>query len=72
MDHLVFHREKFCLRLLRYLVLDEADRLLNDFRQDWLAEIEEAVYNPEINVCNFETFNEFNSFDNYIQFQFNF
>jgi len=50
MDHLVFHREKFCLRLLRYLVLDEADRLLNDFRQDWLAEIEEAVYNSEINV----------------------
>ncbi|KAI8504948.1 ATP-dependent RNA helicase ddx51 [Branchiostoma belcheri] len=44
---LVDHVEKtagFSLRHLRYLVIDEADRMLDQIKQDWLAKVTRAVY----------------------------
>ncbi|CAH1232839.1 DDX51 [Branchiostoma lanceolatum] len=44
---LVDHVEKtagFNLRHLRYLVIDEADRMLDHIKQDWLAKVTRAVY----------------------------
>ncbi|XP_035690541.1 ATP-dependent RNA helicase DDX51-like [Branchiostoma floridae] len=44
---LVDHIEKtpgFNLRHLRYLVIDEADRMLDQIKQDWLAKVTRAVY----------------------------
>ncbi|XP_019617802.1 PREDICTED: ATP-dependent RNA helicase DDX51-like [Branchiostoma belcheri] len=44
---LVDHIEKtagFSLRHLRYLVIDEADRMLDQIKQDWLAKVTRAVY----------------------------
>uniref|UniRef100_A0A915K227 ATP-dependent RNA helicase n=1 Tax=Romanomermis culicivorax TaxID=13658 RepID=A0A915K227_ROMCU len=47
-DHLRRDDRAFCLKYLRYLILDEADRLMNDFRTDWLGEIENAVYETSL------------------------
>ncbi len=42
-DH-VKKTEGFSLAHLRYLVIDEADRVMEDVQNDWLAVVEEAVY----------------------------
>ncbi len=34
----------FSLNLLRYLVVDEADRVMEDVQNDWLTHVENAVY----------------------------
>ncbi|KFM80031.1 ATP-dependent RNA helicase DDX51, partial [Stegodyphus mimosarum] len=43
LDHI--HRTKgFCLKSLRYLVIDEADRMMDDIQQGWLKQVEDSVY----------------------------
>lgn len=44
LDHLRSNSKEFCLKFLRFLVFDEADRLMNDFRLDWLSEVENSVF----------------------------
>lgn len=42
-DH-IYRTQGFCLKRLRYLVIDEADRMMEDIQQGWLKQIEEAVF----------------------------
>ena len=43
-DHLQ-NTEGFSLSHLRYLIIDEADRVMEDVQNDWLSHVEKAVYN---------------------------
>lgn len=42
-DH-IQHTVGFSLEALRYLIVDEADRVMEDIQNDWLTHVEEAVY----------------------------
>ena len=42
-DH-IQNTKGFSLEHLRYLVIDEADRVMEDVQNDWLAHVESAVY----------------------------
>jgi ATP-dependent RNA helicase DDX51/DBP6 len=42
-DH-IQNTEGFSLEHLRYLVIDEADRVMEDIQNDWLTHVESAVY----------------------------
>ncbi|XP_064599884.1 ATP-dependent RNA helicase DDX51-like isoform X2 [Liolophura sinensis] len=42
-DH-INKTEGFDLRHLRFLVIDEADRMMAEIKQEWLTQVEEAVY----------------------------
>lgn len=42
-DH-IQRTEGFCLEHLRFLVIDEADRVMEDIQNDWLTQVEDAVY----------------------------
>ncbi|ELU15819.1 hypothetical protein CAPTEDRAFT_183322 [Capitella teleta] len=42
-DHLI-ETKGFCLNELRFLVIDEADRLMKEFKFDWVLKVENAVY----------------------------
>ena len=42
-DH-IQNTKGFSLEHLRYLVIDEADRVMEDIQNDWLAHVESAVY----------------------------
>ncbi|KAI8784061.1 ATP-dependent RNA helicase DDX51 [Biomphalaria glabrata] len=46
LDH-IEDTEGFDLTHLRFLVIDEADRLMNDVFDDWLDQIEKAAYTPK-------------------------
>lgn len=41
-DHIV-KTQGFCLKQLKYLVLDEADRLMEEIKQDWLQILEQRL-----------------------------
>lgn len=43
LDHLA-HTPGFTLQHLRYLVIDEADRLLNQSYQGWVGKVIKAAY----------------------------
>ncbi|XP_077149580.1 ATP-dependent RNA helicase DDX51 [Ranitomeya variabilis] len=45
-DHIQM-TEGFTLRHLRFLVIDEADRMINTMNQDWLTQVINAVYKVE-------------------------
>ncbi|XP_077163730.1 ATP-dependent RNA helicase DDX51 isoform X2 [Paroedura picta] len=45
-DHLQ-QSPQFSLRELRFLIIDEADRMVDSMHQDWLSQVEKAVYEPE-------------------------
>ncbi|CAL1547489.1 unnamed protein product [Lymnaea stagnalis] len=45
LDHIA-RTEGFDLTHLRFLVLDEADRQMNDIYDDWLSQVETAAYTP--------------------------
>ncbi|XP_015264467.1 PREDICTED: ATP-dependent RNA helicase DDX51 [Gekko japonicus] len=45
-DHLQ-HSPQFSLRELRFLIIDEADRMIDNMHQDWLAQVVKAVYGPD-------------------------
>lgn len=48
LEHLTESGGAFDLRFLRFLIIDEADRLLSDFRIDWFKAVEKAVFgDPE-------------------------
>ncbi|GIY88142.1 ATP-dependent RNA helicase DDX51 [Caerostris extrusa] len=44
LDH-ISRTKGFCLEHLRFLVIDEADRMMDDVQKGWLKQIENAVYN---------------------------
>ncbi|GFQ71417.1 ATP-dependent RNA helicase DDX51 [Trichonephila clavata] len=43
LDH-ISRTEGFCLQHLRFLVIDEADRMMENIQKGWLKQIENAVY----------------------------
>uniref|UniRef100_A0A8C6YF52 ATP-dependent RNA helicase n=1 Tax=Naja naja TaxID=35670 RepID=A0A8C6YF52_NAJNA len=45
-DHLQ-QSPQFSLRELRFLIIDEADRMIDNMHQDWLQQVVEAVHRPE-------------------------
>ncbi|CAC5369778.1 DDX51 [Mytilus coruscus] len=45
-DH-INSTEGFNLRQLRFLVIDEADKMMDHIKQDWLSQVENAVYSNE-------------------------
>ncbi|XP_026538662.1 ATP-dependent RNA helicase DDX51 [Notechis scutatus] len=45
-DHLQ-QSPQFSLRELRFLIMDEADRMIDNMHQDWLQQVVEAVHRPE-------------------------
>ena len=57
-DH-IQKTEGFTLNHLRYLVIDEADRVMEDVQNDWLSHVERSVYSGDrqkmttINCANF-------------------
>ncbi|XP_063171409.1 ATP-dependent RNA helicase DDX51 isoform X2 [Candoia aspera] len=48
-DHLQ-QSPQFSLRELRFLIIDEADRMIDNMHQDWLQQVVEAVYRAEEGV----------------------
>lgn len=42
-DH-IHKTNGFCLKRLKYLVIDEADRMMEEIHQGWLKQVEEAVF----------------------------
>lgn len=42
-DH-IYRTDGFCLKFLRYLVIDEADRMMDEIQQGLLKQIEDAVF----------------------------
>lgn len=42
-DH-IYRTKGFCLKRLRYLVIDEADRMMEEIQQGWLKQVEDAVF----------------------------
>ena len=44
MTHTIRECPDFDMSHLRYLVIDEADRMMENFAQDWLNILEAAVY----------------------------
>ncbi|XP_075071815.1 ATP-dependent RNA helicase DDX51 [Mixophyes fleayi] len=49
-DH-IQQTEGFTLRHLRFLVIDEADRMIDSMNQDWLHKVTKAVYKVEPGAC---------------------
>ncbi|XP_059170670.1 ATP-dependent RNA helicase DDX51-like [Physella acuta] len=47
LDHLD-RTEGFDLTHLRFLVIDEADRQMDDVHDDWLSQVEKAAYTPKL------------------------
>ncbi|XP_048370646.1 ATP-dependent RNA helicase DDX51 isoform X2 [Sphaerodactylus townsendi] len=45
-DHLQ-QSPQFSLRELRFLIIDEADRMIDSMNQDWLSQVVKAVYGPD-------------------------
>lgn len=45
-DH-INKNSAFSLQHLRYLIIDEADRMIDSMHQSWLSEVVKAVYRPE-------------------------
>lgn len=51
LDH-INKTEGFSLEQLQYLVIDEADRMMQEIQQGWLKRVEEAVYkNSNLSSC---------------------
>ncbi|XP_060700070.1 ATP-dependent RNA helicase DDX51 [Hemiscyllium ocellatum] len=48
-DHIA-KTDGFDLRHLRFLIIDEADRMIDNMHQDWLNKVENAVY--QVNECS--------------------
>lgn len=53
-DHISL-TEGFDLKHLRFLVIDEADRVIDDIKHDWLALVEKAVYKTNVNGNIFDS-----------------
>ncbi|KAI0213479.1 ATP-dependent RNA helicase DDX51 [Lamellibrachia satsuma] len=47
-DH-ISRTHGFNLHSLRYLVIDEADRMMDEIKHDWLMQVERAVYQGDMN-----------------------
>nr|XP_056715005.1 ATP-dependent RNA helicase DDX51 [Euleptes europaea] len=45
-DHLQ-QSSQFSLRELRFLIIDEADRMIDSMNQDWLSQVVKAAYGPD-------------------------
>ncbi|CAN9507547.1 unnamed protein product [Ophioblennius macclurei] len=45
-DH-INKNSSFCLEHLRFLIIDEADRMIDSMHQAWLGQVVKAVYRPE-------------------------
>lgn len=52
-DH-ISQTEGFDLRHLRFLVIDEADRVIDDIKHNWLTHVEKAVYKTTDNKTDFD------------------
>lgn len=50
-DH-INKTSSFCLEHLRFLIIDEADRMIDSMHQSWLSQVVNAVYLPENEGCN--------------------
>ncbi|XP_065168654.1 probable ATP-dependent RNA helicase Dbp73D [Atheta coriaria] len=57
-DH-IKHTPGFTLEYLEYLVVDEADRVLDNVQNDWLYHLEKHIYNEEptdLNILNLSNY----------------